>query len=113
MKRLLLIALLGLFAASYAQISLLKTIDLEYPIARIVHFPKCGDSPLFLCKKSETAYMVVNDGINFEITNNENLLFADHYHLYTSRYSEGDILLRKYEESGNTYKMIKELRLPR
>jgi hypothetical protein len=113
MRKFLLAGALLLSCQLFGQITLVKTIDLEYPVARIVHFPKCGDSPLFLCKKSENTYVVVNDGINFEITNNENLLFADHYHLYTSHYTEGDIVLRKYEESGTTYKIIKEITLPR
>jgi len=96
-----------------AQINLIKTIDLEYPIARIVHFPKCGDNPLYLCKKPDETYVVVNDGIIFEIAKNESLLFADHFHIYTSSYTDTEITLRKYEESGMSYKLLKELKLAR
>lgn len=104
---------IGWMANAYSQITLLKTIDLEYPVARVVHFPKCGDNPLILCKKSDDAYVVINDGIKFEISKEENLLFADHFHLYTTSYTADHILLRKYEESGTTYKLMKEIKLPR
>jgi hypothetical protein len=96
-----------------AQINLIKTIDLEYPIARIVHFPKCGDNPLYLCKKPDDTYVVVNDGISFEIGKNESLLFADHYNLYTTSYNDTEIILKKYEESGKTYKLLKEIKFAR
>ncbi len=113
MKKIVFVFSLLLCFTSYGQITLLKTIDLDYPVSRIVHFPKCGDSPLFLCKKTDDIYVVVNDGIKFEIGLNENLLFADHYHLYTTSYSENEITLRKYEETSTTYKIMKEIKFPR
>lgn len=113
MKKLFFVALILIPVQVFAQITLLKTIDLEYPIARIVHFPNCGDSPLYLCKKEGNTYVVVNDGITFPLMADENLLFADHYHLYTTRYSENNILLRKYEEKDKGYELLKELSLPK
>jgi hypothetical protein len=113
MKKIFLSTTLLLALHLHGQITLLKTINLDYPVARIVHFPKCEDSPLILCKKSEETYIVVNDKIQFEIGKNENLLFADHYHLYTTSYSESEISLRKYKESGTTYTLLKEIKFPR
>ncbi len=113
MKKIVLGLCLLILANGYSQITLLKTIELEYPVARIVHFPNCGDSPLILCKKSDDVYVVVNDGIKFEIGTTENLLFADHYHLYTTSYIDGNIVLRKYEETETTYKLLKEVKFAR
>jgi hypothetical protein len=113
MKKIIFLLCLFTMVGGYSQVSLIKTVDLDYPIARIVHFPKCGDNPLLLCKKTDDVYLVVNDGIKFEIDKNENLLLADHNHLYTTSYQENEILLRKYEESGTTYQLKKEVKFPR
>ena len=113
MKKLFLLIGLVITTSLYAQITLLKTIELDYPVTRIVHFPKCEDKPLFLCKKSDDAFIVVNDNIRFEISKNENLLFADHNHLYTTSYTDTEIALRKYEEAGTTYNLLKEIKFAR
>lgn len=113
MKKYLLLLIWLVYGTIQAQVTLLKTINLDYPIARIVHFPNCGDNPLYLCKRDDNTYLVLNDGIKFPLAANENLLFADHYHLYTTVYSEEEIILRKYEETTNTYKQIKEIKLPK
>lgn len=113
MKKAILFFTSFLWFSLQAQVNLIKTIDLEYPVARIVHFPKCGDNPLYLCKKSDEVYVIVNNGNSFEIGKNESLLFADHSHLYTTSYSTTEITLRKYEYSSQTYKLLKEIKFAR
>lgn len=113
MKKNLLLFFLFISLKGYTQVTLIKTINLDYPVARIIHFPSCGDNPFILCKKNDETHIVINDGIKFEINKNENLLFADHFFLYTSNYTNDEIVLRKYAESGSTYKVLKEVRMPR
>ncbi len=113
MKKVLAIISLSILSNVYSQISLLKTIDLEYPICRIVHFPKCGDSPLYLCKKTEDVFIVVNGTAKLEISKNENLLFADNTQLFTSLYTEDKITIKKYLKKSSEYQVIKEISLPK
>jgi hypothetical protein len=113
MKKIFLLFILAYAWGINAQISLLNTIELEYPLARIVHFPKCGDQPLYMCKKLDDTYVVVNGKIKFDIGKNENLLFANHDYLYTTSYSETEIFLKKYGEKGTSYQLLKEIKFQR
>lgn len=95
------------------QVDLLKTIDLEYPVSRIVHYPKCGDAPMFVCKKTDDQFVVVNGAAKLDISKNETVIFADDQNLFTSLYLEEYILVKKYFKKATSYELKKELKLPR
>lgn len=104
MKKLFTGILLALSVQAFPQVSLLRTIELPYPVHRIIHFPKCGDSPLYLCRKSGDTMVVINGDATWELPKDELVIFADHTRLFTSHnISQEKIQLRRYDLTSGKY----------
>lgn len=118
MKRTILTATLSVFFLNlYAQPALLRSFELEYPVQRVIHYPKCGDSPLFLCNKaSGTAhpeYILINSKVKYNLEKDEVLIYANASDLYTSKYLDEQIRLRKYSLKQDNYQVAAEQLLPK
>lgn len=100
---------------TFAQPSSIKTIELEFPIQKIIHYPNCGDNPLYLCNKvtgsSHPEYILVNKDCQLQFEKDEVLLFADSKLVLTSNYAGEKIVLKKYELIDKQYKVNKRVEL--